>query len=122
MDAIELIVTEQMVRNAKDLVARRTRAAVQAMKELRLAKDALHDEEVALLRLRDAFVARAVRSEAHLRDGWDGMCLPYGGDGNTRIKDLLAHNANHSSGDQRESAGMIGSAPERRERTATWTT
>ena len=34
-----------------------------------------------------------VRSEAHLREGWDGMCLPYGGDGNTRIKDLLAHNA-----------------------------
>jgi hypothetical protein len=22
--------------------------------------------------------------------GWDGLCLPYGGDGNTRLKDILA--------------------------------
>lgn len=30
-----------------------------------------------------------VTKESHLRDGWDGMCIPYGGNGNTRIKDLL---------------------------------
>lgn len=30
-----------------------------------------------------------VRSLAELTDGWDGMCLPYGGDGNTRLQDLL---------------------------------
>lgn len=30
-----------------------------------------------------------VRREAHLRGGWDGHCIPYGGDGHTQIKDLL---------------------------------
>ena len=25
-----------------------------------------------------------------LPTGWDGMCIPYGGDGNVRIKDLCA--------------------------------
>lgn len=25
----------------------------------------------------------------HLRSGWDGDCVPYGGDGNTRLRDLL---------------------------------
>ena len=34
-----------------------------------------------------------VTQERHLRDGWDGQCLPYGGDGNTRINALLPHNA-----------------------------
>jgi hypothetical protein len=24
-----------------------------------------------------------------LDDSWDGLCIPYGGDGNTRLKDLL---------------------------------
>ena len=28
----------------------------------------------------------------HLRDGWDGMCIPYGGDGNTRLSELLTPN------------------------------
>ena len=27
-----------------------------------------------------------------LCDGWDGECIPYGGDGNTRLKELLATN------------------------------
>ena len=26
---------------------------------------------------------------SQLRDGWDGACVPYGGDGNTRLSDLL---------------------------------
>lgn len=34
-----------------------------------------------------------VTSESHLRDGWDGNCLPYGGDGSTSIKELLASEA-----------------------------
>ncbi|GAA4400510.1 hypothetical protein [Quisquiliibacterium transsilvanicum] len=34
-------------------------------------------------------VVRRVTGAAQLRDGWDGMCIPYGGDGNTRIKDIL---------------------------------
>lgn len=35
-------------------------------------------------------VTGEVTHEKHLRDGWDGMCLPYGGDGKTRISSLLA--------------------------------
>jgi hypothetical protein len=32
-----------------------------------------------------------VASEADLtRHGWDGECIPYGGDGNTRLKNLFA--------------------------------
>lgn len=30
-----------------------------------------------------------VRKSGDLRDGWDEMCVPYNGDGNTRIRDLL---------------------------------
>ena len=33
-----------------------------------------------------------VTSLRHLREGWDGECIPYGGDGNTRLKELLAPN------------------------------
>ena len=28
-----------------------------------------------------------------LAHGWDGECIPYGGDGNTRLTDLLTANA-----------------------------
>lgn len=31
-----------------------------------------------------------VTMEGHLRDEWDGWCVPYGGDGNTRLRKLLA--------------------------------
>lgn len=31
-----------------------------------------------------------VTNVTQLRDGWDGACVPYGGDGNTRIGELLA--------------------------------
>lgn len=31
-----------------------------------------------------------VRSQRQLtQHGWDGMCIPYGGDGDTRLQDLL---------------------------------
>jgi hypothetical protein len=30
-----------------------------------------------------------VKSLDRLQQGWDGECIPYGGDGNTRLKDLL---------------------------------
>lgn len=33
-----------------------------------------------------------VTREQHLRDGWDGDCVPYGGDRNTRLRDLLTPN------------------------------
>ena len=39
----------------------------------------------------DVNVRGEVTSERHLHGGWDGMCVPYGGDGNTRISALL-HN------------------------------
>lgn len=35
-------------------------------------------------------VCGEVTKLADLTDGWDGDCIPYGGDGNTRIRELLA--------------------------------
>ena len=35
-----------------------------------------------------AVTGGVIRAE-DLRDGWDAECLPYGGDGNTRIGELL---------------------------------
>jgi hypothetical protein len=37
----------------------------------------------------DVFVDDEVRSEEDLPDGWDLACLPYGGDGNTRLSEIL---------------------------------
>lgn len=34
-------------------------------------------------------VEREVTALAHLDGGWDAMCIPYGGDGNTRTGELL---------------------------------
>ena len=34
-------------------------------------------------------VGAEIRSLSELTSMWDGECLPYGGDGNTRLKDLL---------------------------------
>ena len=40
---------------------------------------------------KDHTVLGPVRSEDDLkRHGWDGQCIPYGGDGETRISDILA--------------------------------
>ena len=33
-----------------------------------------------------------VTSTKHLHSGWDGNCLPYGGDGKTMLRDLLKPN------------------------------
>lgn len=30
-----------------------------------------------------------VRTKRDLRDGWDEVCVPYGLDGNTRLRDIL---------------------------------
>jgi hypothetical protein len=38
----------------------------------------------------DIWVEGEVRSEDDLPEGWDLMCLPYGGDGNTRLSEILA--------------------------------
>jgi len=40
----------------------------------------------------DADVRGEVTSEKHLRDGWDVECVPYGGAGNARLRDLLPPN------------------------------
>lgn len=36
----------------------------------------------------DCVVTHEVKDVSDFRDGWDGACLPYGGDGNTRINEL----------------------------------
>lgn len=51
-------------------------------------RDAMDDgDEVPTL-----IFAGEIASEKHLRDGWDAMCLPYGGDGITNLRDLLTPN------------------------------
>ena len=42
-------------------------------------------------------VGAEIRSLAELTGMWDGECLPYGGDGNTRLKDLMP-NADSAAG------------------------
>lgn len=37
-----------------------------------------------------------IEREGHLPTGWDGMCIPYGGDRKTRLKELLAESGNQS--------------------------
>lgn len=37
----------------------------------------------------DAFVEQEVLEERHLPTGWDLGCLPYGGDGSTRMSEML---------------------------------
>ena len=46
-------------------------------------RDAKYDEEPSL------FVGGEIKSLKDLPSGWDGMCIPYLGDGNTRLQELL---------------------------------
>ena len=46
----------------------------------------------------DVFVENEVKSEDDLPEGWDLVCLPYGGDGNTRLEALIP-GATMSAGD-----------------------
>ena len=65
------------------------------------AEDEDHAQDVACDNYREALddcdarpslhVTGDVTQERHLRDGWDGQCIPYGGEGNTKISALL-HN------------------------------
>jgi len=63
-----------------------------------VANDEAHAEEVAQEHVRRALedepmcisVTGEVQAVSHLRDGWNGDCIPYGGDGNTRLNALLA--------------------------------
>ena len=56
---VRILIHDQLVRNAKDAVARRERDWVHAGEQLRHANDKLHDEQCQLQYLRDAFAARA---------------------------------------------------------------
>lgn len=35
------------------------------------------------------WAGREITKLSQLPEGWDGMCIPYGGDGNTRLQDVL---------------------------------
>ena len=41
----------------------------------------------------DVRVGSQILSIADLPEKWDSMCLPYGGDGNQRIKDIIKETA-----------------------------
>ena len=68
-----------------------------------VADDEDHARQVAREEARDAFynerlepkidVRGEVCRDKDLRDGWTEQCVPYGGDGNTQIVQLLTHNA-----------------------------
>lgn len=66
-----------------------------------MAEDASHAHAVALAFrgeiMRDdsaplVDVQGVIRTEADLRNGWDGKCIPYGGDGNTTLAALMVAN------------------------------
>ena len=68
-----------------------------------VADDEDHAWQVAQEHAKEAFddanepfqthVTGEVRKIEHLRSGWDGDCVPYGGDENARLRDLLVPNA-----------------------------
>lgn len=70
-----------------------------------MADDEAHAYDVAENYKRDAFHddpnprieiwGEVVRVD-QLEHGWDGECIPYGGDGNTRLGALLTANAPHN--------------------------
>lgn len=71
-----------------------------------MAVDSSHAYAVARQNVRDAVrdadpeirVLSDAKSEADLnRHGWDGMCIPYGGDGNTRLSEIFAGMADEES-------------------------
>ena len=71
-----------------------------------MADDEAHAYDVAENYKRDAFHddpnprigiwGEVVRVD-QLKHGWDGECIPYGGDGNTRLGALLTANATNSA-------------------------
>lgn len=52
-------------------------------------RDAFHDDPNPRIEICGEVVARVDQ----LEHGWDGECIPYGGDGNTRLGALLTANA-----------------------------
>lgn len=68
-----------------------------------VADDEDHAWQVAQNHAKEAFddanapyqthVTGEVRKVEHLRSEWNGDCVPYGSDENTRLRDLLTHNA-----------------------------
>ena len=81
-----------------------------------MADDEAHAYDVAENYKRDAFhddpnprieILGEVVCVDQFEHGWDDECIPYGGDGNTRLGALLTANA-QSSADAKRSAGMKG--------------
>lgn len=63
------------------------------------ADDSTHAFQVAMENSSDIFrddpqddfdVGRKILEASHLPSGWNVECVPYGGDGNTRIREILA--------------------------------
>lgn len=48
-------------------------------------KDAMRDENSSP----EIQITGLVEKASHLKDGWDDVCLPYGGNGSSRIRDYL---------------------------------
>lgn len=57
-----------------------------------IAKEDLRDVfmDVDMKREARLYVAKHIKSAGDLPEKWDDRCIPYGGDGNTRIAELLA--------------------------------
>lgn len=53
----------------------------------RFVRDAVYDNDPD-----DVYTMREVTCDDDMPEGWDGLCIPYNGDGNTRLKDLLPAN------------------------------
>ena len=59
-------------------------------------RDAFHDDPNPRIEIEGE-----VAHVEQLDHGWDGECIPYGGDGNTRLSALLTANAEITGADRR---------------------
>ena len=82
-----------------------------------MAEDEAHAHQVADSYKREIFgddwnprieVDGAVVKVEDLAHGWDGECIPYGGDGNTKLADLLVPNVEFSGGAPLHGAASAG--------------
>jgi len=76
-----------------------------------MARDERHALKVANANLRDIFgddpnpgieVHGAVETLNNLQHGWDGECIPYGGDGNTRLAEFVTPNVERNRPERSE--------------------
>jgi hypothetical protein len=50
-------------------------------------------------------VEREVQSQRDLQSGWDLRCIPYGGDGNTRLSEIIGDRAPAQEADDSQKGG-----------------